>query len=343
MADAAAIAGSLDGVVGTEDLNVCAEPLECSPVSYALPGQVRVIISYPPGTPEREAVRDVLRSKGFTFVAQDSSESIWSQHYADVWQCFPREYALEEAVAAATVPGVVTVQLLGRGTQAMADGVQYAGVLELPALDEPGRAALHSRLTDLGFIYARPLKGRLQGQGYAWIVPSVPWATSQVKDTPGVLYVVNVNRGEALVEYVGIVPCMPGKLYLFYAEGTDKWDTRRALQDKGFMMLHDDQRVPPDWTNYGMETWVYLKKEFSVVEARDEVRSTSGISAAYGVGRAWPFTGDLNTSLRTVAVCLGKSVAGSCENCDVNGDWRIDILDLIVLRNYMQQQPMLTK
>ncbi|HUT04821.1 MAG TPA: hypothetical protein VM163_13120 [bacterium] len=346
LTDAAAIAGSLDGVVGTEDLNVCAEPSECSPVSYALPGQVRVIISHAPATPEREAVRDVLRSRGLMFVSEDyPNRSAWYDYYGEVWQCFPREYTLEEEVAASTVPGVVTVQLLGRAPKAMADGVQYAGILEIPSLDPARRAVLHSHLAELGFIYARPLKGRLQGQGYAWIVPSVPWASAAVKGMSEVVGIVNLHFCAVPAE------CLPGFRYttgsLAYVRlnnepGQDKWQTYRLLQEKGFMMRYDDQSLSPNYGSiHDMEGWLYLKGEFSVSEAQDEFRSTPGISwGSVDMRMDWPqpFGPDLEANLRKIRSCLGKSIF-SCPECDVNGDWRINILDLIVLRNHMQDPP----
>jgi len=330
MIDAAAIAGGMGGIVGIEDLAVCAEPSECSPVSYALPGQVRVVISFAPGTGEREAVRDALRSKGFAFVSQDPRHSRWYGYFADFWQCFPREYTLEEAVAAATVPGVATVQLVGRGQAAMAAGVQYAGVLEDPTLDEAGRALLHSRLRELRFEYARPLKGRLQGLGHAWIVPSVPWASSAVKGMPEIVSVTNLHH---LIreEWFGRFRFEPGQVELYYRKGADKWETRRLLQEKGFMMLSDDQLVPPNCREY----WVFLKSEYLVYEAMDAVGSTPGIYRAFGTvlyEAEDPFAPQ--PGLKIISRHLGETVA-SCKVCDVNGDWRINILDLIAFRNKM--------
>jgi len=334
MVDAAAIAGSMDGVVGTEDLSVCAEPSECSPVSYALPGQLKTAYAFALGTPEVDAVRDALRAKGFRLLLEKQSGVNPTAMVWDLWEFFPREYTLENAEdALAGTHGVANVMVIGRAREAMCAGVQYAGVLHDEGLDDDGRIRLHSRLRDLGLQYARPLVGRYEGCGDAWIVPRGA-KLHLVAAVPDVTEVVNLHSP---LPWEGTGVLVLGEWLLTY-NSSGKWQTRRDLQDKGFML----KGQIADWyADSEFESWIYLKREYTISGSSQAIRTTQGMTGwePNYIYYYYDFYDGIGVKdLIAVRNCLGRSVCDKgCGDADFNGDWRIDVLDLIALRNYMQR------
>ena len=325
LADAVALAESLDGVLAAVDMNVCADPAESSPLSYAVPGLLRIITGGgPPCNPEIAMAG--LRSKGFEY----PGEQICGRSY---YRYYPQEYTLQEAVAAARSASCVTgVHLTGRGFYAKAHGVQYAGLIEDGSLTDEGRAQLYARLAERRFIYARPLLGHYVGQGSLWVVPYVGYFTASVQGIPEVKKVLNLHQciipGECYA-----YDFMPGELMVYSTPGSE-WTARRGLQDGGMMMLSEDHA--------GFETWTFLGGEFTMAEAARAVMKAPGVTGVEPNVIFYPETfGDTNGDYRVniadlinVRSCLGQCVtSSSCDSADVNRDWRIDILDLIIVRN----------
>jgi len=174
---------------------------------------------------------------------------------------------------------------------------------------------MHSDMITSGFVLVRPLQGRLAGQGYLWAVPatlSVQEATSLVSEMDGCLQAIDAatgTTGTEVLESGAIV--YSGKLYIGF-DAPDLETNPEAVEQLGalgFVLIWYYREFP-------YSRWSFLPLEYSVEEAITEVEAVGGVMDGMPVG-----------------YILGWV----CE--DPNGDGRVNILDLIFVRNRLNQDP----
>jgi len=202
---------------------------------------------------------------------------------------------------------------------------------------------MHSDMITSGFVLVRPLQGRLAGQGYLWAVPatlSVQEATSLVSEMDGCLQAIDAatgTTGTEVLESGAIV--YSGKLYIGF-DAPDLETNPEAVEQLGalgFVLIWHSSYSP-------YSRWSFLPLEYSVQEAITEVEAVGGVMyAGADLWIPWICIGDANGSggvnildLIFVRNRLNQDVnTGDNWKADVNWDGRINILDLILVRNHM--------
>jgi len=195
-------------------------------------------------------------------------------------------------------------------TTSFAFGSQLV-VLEDQTADPAVLDTMHDDMINSGFVLLRPLQGRLAGQGNLWAVPatlSVQEATSLVSEMDGCLQAIDAATGTEHVE-INCYEVDPARLYVsFDADAETKQDAMEQLGTLGFVKY-------PVWERQ----WSYLPLEYSIEEAITEVKSVDGVTDAIAV------------------VYIPGYICSDPE--DANGDGRVNILDMILVRNLLNQDP----
>ena len=172
---------------------------------------------------------------------------------------------------------------------------------------------MHDDMINSGFVLLRPLQGKLAGQGYLWAVPatlSVQEATSLVSEMDGCLQAIDAATGTFEIEQINGYEVIPGKLYIWLdADADTKQDAMEQLGTLGFVLA---------WEYHNDSRWSFLPLEYSVQEAIAEVEGVDGV-------------------LGTIMEVLFMGYIGP--DPDANGDGRVNILDMILVRNRLNQDP----
>ena len=173
---------------------------------------------------------------------------------------------------------------------------------------------MHNDMINSGFVLVRPLQGKLAGQGNLWAVPatlSVQDATTLVSEMDGCLQAIDAATGTTgTEEFENGGEVLSGMLYIrFDADVETKQDAMEQLGTLGFVLFWEFHIIT-------VSQWSFLPLEYSVEEAITEVEGVDGVMRATPV----PFI-----------------VGWICE--DANGDGRVNILDLILVRNLLNQDP----
>jgi len=173
---------------------------------------------------------------------------------------------------------------------------------------------MHDDMINSGFVLLRPLQGRLAGQGYLWSVPatlSVQDATSLVSEMDGCLQALDAATGTTdLEEFSNGGQVYSGRLFIgFDADLETKQDAMEQLGALGFVLFWESD-------SFRLSHWNFLPLEYSVQEAITEVEAVGGVMEGIPIAyiEGWV-----------------------CE--DPNGDGRVNILDLILVRNLLNQDP----
>jgi len=197
---------------------------------------------------------------------------------------------------------------------------------------------MHNDMIDSGFVLLRPLQGRLFGQGFLWAVPatlSVQDATSLVSEMDGCLQAIDAATGTHGTEVLDGHKVQSGKLMIwFVADAEKKQEAKEQLGALGFVMEQSWERP-----------WGFLPLEYSVEEAITEAEAVDGVADAEP-SIVWPREcayGDANCDGRINIIDLifvrnrlnKDPSSGDNWKADVNEDGRINILDLIYIRNHL--------
>jgi len=199
-------------------------------------------------------------------------------------------------------------------TTSFAFGSQLV-VLEDQTAEPAVLDTMHDDMISSGFVLLRPLQGRLAGQGYLWAVPatvSVQEATSLVSEMDGCLQAIDAATGTFEIEQINGYEVIPGKLYIWLdADADTKQDAMEQLGSLGFVLFWESHY-------FELSQWTFLPLEYSVQEAIAEVEAVGGVMhvSEYPIIRGY----------------IGPDP-------DANGDGRVNILDMILVRNRLNQDP----
>jgi len=174
---------------------------------------------------------------------------------------------------------------------------------------------MHSDMVYSGFGLVRPLQGKLAGQGNLWNVPTtltLEDAIGFVSGLEGCLLAMDAATGTDEREQINGYEAVPGKVYIrFDGDAQAKEDAVQQLNALGFVLDREFSVIR-------VELWSFLPLEYSISE---------GIAAVNGVEGVLGASAD---------VLLPGWV---CEPGDANGDDVVNILDLVMIRNLLNQDP----
>jgi len=197
----------------------------------------------------------------------------------------------------------------------------YVGVLEDNELSPESLQGLHSELSSEGFTFLRPLMGALAGKGSAWLAPEAMTEQDALALPVGLTGVTGVedlkecNQAWTL-ECSEYYPYIPGSLLISFDQVANRESAYEELRSRGFVWLCSECL---NWFGrYIWDRWRYFPKEYRITEAIALAKGVDGVSWAMTGWRMW----------------LHDEPVG-----DVTGDGRVNILDLILVRNLMGQDP----
>jgi len=173
-------------------------------------------------------------------------------------------------------------------------------------------AAMHDQLVALEFGLARPLLGRLEGQGNLWNIPEEMTMDEAIAVASGLTAVTGTYDAWASTGREWLTPCViviPGEVTLgFFQEHEES--ARQALMYLGFLLLSTS-------VISSRESWGFPPMEYTVAEAMATVEQIEGI---FGVS--------------PILVNLTNYPPG-----DVNRDRIVNIMDLLSVRNHLNDDP----
>ncbi|HUT03398.1 MAG TPA: dockerin type I repeat-containing protein [bacterium] len=229
----------------------------------------------------------------------------------------------------------------------------YVGVLEDGALAPQALAGLRGELSSQDFTFLRPLMGALAGKGTAWRAPeamprqealALPLGIAGVLGTKDLIDCDNAWLCECSRE------CFPFVTFLYvqYESGADREAADAELQARGFFLTSGEPHDLAPWRpgEYVVYGWLYLRAEYRYKEARDLAKVVPGVKWVWGFAYVFvdgapvlDVTGDGRLNILDLVYVrnrLGQDPeSGDNLKADINGDGRINILDLIILRNLM--------
>ena len=221
-------------------------------------------------------------------------------------------------------------------------------VQESGSADAATIAQLRSDLGSMGLQQRRPLMGRLEGQGFLWEtgVELSAEQLSTIASMPGV-----AGAQYAYPPGVESAPCLPLGICYYYAmsgridvtlDDSDLEGAAQNLAAAGFVFR--SSVVHMIW----FQQWIFPSLEHSVPEACALASSLQGVIAAWG-SQIIPYDDcaeDVNSDYRinlldllTVRDKIGSDPSsGENWRADVNRDGRINLLDMLAVRNRLNTE-----
>jgi len=233
----------------------------------------------------------------------------------------------------------------------------YVGVLEDNELSPESLESLRSELSTQGFTFLRPLMGAWEGKGSAWLAPEgiakedALAAPLGIAGVLGTRNLIDCNEAWLCECNAYCYPFVTGRIPIQYEPGADREAADAELRARGFFLASEEPHDMTPWRTeaqgkYIVYDWFYLRAEYRHKEARELAKAVPGVQWVWGWAYAFvhgrpaiDVTGDgrLNIlDLLYVRNRLGQDPeSGDNMKADINGDGRINILDLIILRNLM--------